>query len=253
MSEPWQALALSPAEAALLAAIIFVAGLVRGFSGFALSALVMAAAATVVPPVSLIPVLWFQEMAASLMMARGGWREANRTVALLLVLGNWIGWPVGLMLTTSLPLAQSTLVALFLILVLALLQLGKLRIPGLASRAGTMVSGFFAGIAAGLAHVGGLVVALYVLAQDNSARQMRGTLVVYLFVASFGALIYLLWFGVMTQAAAIRGLAFVPVTLLSVWLGTKLFNPRWEPFYRPFCLGLLIFLAGVGLLRMALT
>ena len=87
----------------LLGVICFAAGLVRGFAGFALSALVMASAATIISPISLIPVLWFLEMAASLQMAGGGWRDANRTIAILLVVGNFIGWPIGLSLTTSLP------------------------------------------------------------------------------------------------------------------------------------------------------
>jgi uncharacterized membrane protein YfcA len=167
----------------LLGVICFAAGLVRGFAGFALSALVMASAATIISPISLIPVLWFLEMAASLQMAGGGWRDANRTIAILLVVGNFIGWPIGLSLTTSLPTDTSTLIALCIILALAALQLARLRIPGLATRPGTLISGIVAGIAAGVAHVGGMVVALYVLSQNQPAKMMRGTLVVYLFLS----------------------------------------------------------------------
>ncbi len=253
MADLWASFALSPTEAALLSLIVFVAGVVRGFAGFALSALVMASAATIIPPIQLIPILWFLEMAASLQMARGGWKDANRTVALLLVLGNFIGWPIGLSLTTSLPVATSSLIALVMILVLAGLQLARLRIPGLETRTGTIVSGFMAGIAAGIAHVGGMVVALYVLSQNSAARTMRGTLVIYLFVGSFGSLLYLLYFGVMTQVSLWQGLVFSPLTLLGVWVGTKFFSPKWEPYYRPFCLGLLIFLAALGLIRMMLS
>ncbi|MEM9579742.1 MAG: sulfite exporter TauE/SafE family protein [Pseudomonadota bacterium] len=245
-------LGLSPFEMALLGGICFAAGLVRGFSGFALSALVMASAATLIAPIELIPILWFLEMSASLQMARGGFQDANRTIAILLVVGNFVGWPIGLSLTTSLPGDTSSLIALIIILALAALQLGKLRIPGLASRTGTLVSGVVAGLAAGIAHVGGMVVALYVLSQNQPARTMRGTLVVYLFLASFGSLFYLFYFGVMTQQAAVRALVLIPITMLGVWAGTKFFNPKWERYYRPFCLSLLMFLASVGLLRLGL-
>lgn len=243
---------LTGGEMVLLGTICFAAGMVRGFSGFALSALVMASAATIISPVELIPVLWFLEMSASLQMVKGGFQDANRTIAVLLVIGNFIGWPLGLSLTTSLAQDTSSLVALILILSLAALQLGKLRIPGLSSRPGTLMSGIVAGAAAGIAHVGGMVVALYVLSQNQPARTMRGTLVLYLFLASIGSLFYLLAFGVMTQDAVQRGAVLIPITMLGVWAGTKFFNPKWEKYYRPFCLSLLMFLASVGLIRLAL-
>ena len=227
--------------------------MVRGFSGFALSALVMASAASFMSPVILIPILWFQEMAASLMMAKSGWRDADRKTALLLVLGNWMGWPFGLYLTTTLPDGQSKAVALCLIIALAFMQLSKLRIPGLATTPGTLITGMVAGFVAGIAHVGGMVVALYVLAQNTAARSMRGTLVLFLFVGSFGALLIQLLYGVMTWQAMVRGFTLVPVTLVGVWLGMTLFNPRWEPYYKPFCLGLLIALAAFGLVRLSMV
>ncbi len=235
-----------------LGVICFAAGVVRGFAGFALSALVMASAATIISPVSLIPVLWFLEIAASLQMAQGGWRDANRMIAILLVLGNVIGWPIGLSLTTTLPVETSTLIALLIILALAALQLLRLRIPGLATRPGTLISGIVAGIASGVAHVGGMVVALYVLSQNQPAKMMRGTLVIYLFLGSFGSFLYLIYFDVMTAQAAWRGVFFAPISMLGVFVGTKFFSPKWEPYYRPFCLGLLMFLASLGLIRLAL-
>ena len=136
MLDLWAALSLSPPELALLVGIVFVAGVVRGFSGFALSALVMASAASFMPPVLLIPILWFQEMGASLLMARGGWRDADRRRTALLVIGNWIGWPLGLWLTVTLPVETSKLIALSVILLLAALQLLKVNIPALAHRSG---------------------------------------------------------------------------------------------------------------------
>lgn len=249
MADLWTALPTTQTQTLLLLLIVFVAGLVRGFSGFALSALVMASAASFIAPVLLIPILWFQEMAASLLMARGGWRDADRMRAGLLVLGNWIGWPLGLWLTVTLPVATSSRIALVIILALAVLQLLKVNIPALASRTGAILTGVVAGIAAGVAHVGGMVVALYVLSQGNTARSMRGTLVLYLFVGSLGSLIYLISFGVMTVAAILGALILIPFTLLGVWLGTKLFVPKWEAYYKPFCLCLLIGLAAVSLLR----
>ena len=246
-------LGLSFGDIVLVGAICFVAGVVRGFSGFALSALVMAAATWRLPPIELIPMLWFLELGSSLMLARGSVRDADIRLAFILVTGTWVGLPVGLSLTTTLPVETSRNVVLLLILGLAALQLARIRIPAMATQPGTVAAGFLAGIATGLGNIGGMVVALYVLARGDAARAMRGTMVIILFAGSLGGFIYLQLFGVMTEQSALRGALFVLPTLLGVWIGSRLFNPAMERFYKPVCLMLLIGLASVGLIRMGVA
>ncbi|MCH2067773.1 sulfite exporter TauE/SafE family protein [Shimia sp.] len=243
------ALALPTDHFVWLILICFVAGMVRGFSGFALSAVVMAIAVMFLAPITLIPILWFQEMTASLLMVRGGMKDANRRVVTGLVLGSAFGLPIGLSLTQSLPVDTSKLVALSVIVVLAATQLAKLRLPVLATRPGLWGSGILAGIVTGLAGVGGMVVALYVLASNAPAREMRASLVMFLFASSVISLATLTYFGVMNTESALRGLALAPASALGVIAGKSLFRPAWEPYYKPFCLCLLIGLATLGILR----
>ena len=242
-------LGLTQTEILWLTGITFAAGLVRGFSGFALSALVMASAVLILPPVELIPMLWWLEMAASLMMLKGGWADADRKTAIGLVIGSTLGWPIGLYLTTTLPVETSRLIALCVIVALALTQLAKIRLAFLATRPGLYGTGLIAGIVSGLAHVGGMVVALYVLASDAPARQMRGSLVLFLFLGAITSMVTLLAFGVMDFSGVTRGLVFAIPTLIGVGLGQRLFTERLSAYYRPFCLTLLVGLAGTSLLR----
>ncbi|SMP02723.1 sulfite exporter TauE/SafE family protein [Shimia sagamensis] len=243
------ALALPTDHFIWLTLICFVAGVVRGFSGFALSAVVMAIAVMFLAPITLIPILWFQEMTASLLMVRGGMKEANRRVVTGLVLGSAFGLPMGLSLTQELPVDTSKLVALSVIVVLAATQLAKLRLPILATRPGLWGSGILAGIVTGLAGVGGMVVALYVLASNAPAREMRASLVMFLFASSVISLATLTYFGVMNTQSALRGLALAPASAIGVIAGKAFFRPNWEPYYKPFCLCLLIGLATLGILR----
>lgn len=247
------ALGLSFGDILLVGAICFGAGMVRGFSGFALSALVMAAATWRLPPIELIPMLWFLELGSSLMLARGSVRDADIRLALILVTGTWVGLPVGLSLTTTLPVETSRNVVLLLILGLAALQLARIRIPAMATRPGTVAAGFLAGIATGLGNIGGMVVALYVLARGDAARAMRGTMVIILFAGSLGGFVYLQLFDVMTTQSALRGALFILPALIGVWVGSRLFIPSMERFYKPACLALLIGLAAVGLIRMGVN
>lgn len=237
----------------LLLVITTVAGVVRGFSGFALSAIVMASAATFLPPVHLIPICFWLELCASVLMARGGWQEADRRTVMGLVIGSAVGTPIGLLLTTNIPVETSKLIVLTLVIVLAVTQLAKVRIAFLATKAGLYVAGLFAGIATGLASVGGMVVALYVLSQDAPARKMRAALVLFLFISSATSMIYLIYFEVMTMTAVKRAAVFALPCVLGVIAGQRLFTPRFEPYYRPFCLTLLTGLAMAGLIRTSMT
>ncbi len=244
--------ALDGTTFAIFCCICFAAGLVRGFAGFALSAVVMATAVLLLPPVALIPVCWWLELAASVLMVRGGWAEADHAVVIGLVIGSTVGMPIGLALTTTLPVDTSKLIALFVIIALATTQLAKIRLVFLATKPGLYLSGLVAGIVTGLASVGGMVVALYVLSQDAPARKMRAALVMFLFISALTSLLTLLWFGVMDRLAVLRGLALIAPTIAGVLIGQRLFTVRLEPHYRPFCLALLIGLAGLSVIRTAL-
>lgn len=240
---------LTGTEFAALAAIVTLAGVVRGFSGFALSALVMAAGVMILPPIELIPICWCLEMVASALMARSGWQEADRGVVLGLVLGSAVGVPVGLALVTSMSDATAKLIVLALVILLAALQLAKVRFAFLATKPGLYLSGLTAGVATGLAAVGGMVVALYVLSQDAPAAKMRAALVLFLFISLGTSIIYYLIAGVMDGQAAARGAALAAFAGGGVIIGQRFFTERFAPYYRPFCLTLLMSLAALGLVR----
>lgn len=240
---------LTGQEFITLTAIVIVAGIVRGFSGFALSAVVMSSAVMILPPVQLIPICLWLEVMASVLMARKGWQEADRGIVLGLVIGSTIGLPFGLVMTTSVSPETSKLIVLLLIITLALTQLAKIRLPFLATKPGLYGSGFAAGAANGLASVGGMVIAIYVLSQDAVAAKMRAALVLFLFLSSITSMIVLLWFGVMNTTATARGLSLALPTTLGVMIGQWLFIPRFAAYYRPLCLSLLCALAGAALAR----
>lgn len=226
-----------------------VAGLVRGFAGFGLSAVMFASVVTLLPPIELIPVTYILEGMASVVMFRGGMRDADMGVVWGLTIFSAIGVPLGLFATTTVDPDTSKLVALILVLILTLLQLFQIRAAFLSTKPGLYSTGLASGIATGLASIGGMVVALYVLSQKTAATQMRASLVMYLFLTMFTSIIYLLLYEVMTMQAVWRGLCFGPIMLVGVFLGKVLFRPSLIQFYKTFCLLLLITLCVVGLSR----
>ncbi|MEO0487772.1 MAG: sulfite exporter TauE/SafE family protein [Pseudomonadota bacterium] len=240
---------LGPAELTALAGIAFIAGVIRGFTGFALSAVAMTAAVFYLPPVEIIPMLWWLEITASVLMIRSGWTEADKRIGFGLAAGSVIGLPLGLWLTLSIPQDVSKIAALVLISALAATQLARLRLPFLATRVGLGASGLTAGITTGLSGAGGMVVALYTLALDKPGRVIRASLILYLTVSLCVSFFTHLIIGTMDATAIWRGLVLAVPTAAGVVLGKWMFIPRYEPYYKPICLVLLIALALAGLAR----
>jgi len=234
----------------LSAGVIFAAGLVRGFAGFALSAVVMASLVALFPPIDLIPICFILEGASSIAMFRGGAKQADMQVVWGLVVSSAIGVPIGLFATTTLDPELSKLVALAVILILTSLQLLRVSPRFIKTKSGLYMSGLTAGIVTGLASVGGLVVALYVLASKSDPRTMRASLVMFLALGMFTTVFYHLAFGILDKQAFIRGAVFTPIVLSGVFIGSSLFRPSLAGFYKTFCLVLLITLSLVGIARL---
>ena len=242
-------LALDNSDLVILILICFFAGLIRGFSGFGLSAFVMSLALTIIPPIELIPVCWWMEFFASVFMIKNGWKDSDKKISIILWLGAIFGLPIGIFLTTILDFQTSKIIALVLILILALILLKNFKIQFLSTTAGTGFSGVCAGVATGLASIGGMIVATYVLASQNSARRMRASLVLYILLNSITTFIFLIIFDVMDQKAFMRGVLLAFPSSIGVVLGSILFMQKLEKYYRPFSLGLLISFSLVGLIR----
>ena len=124
----------------------FLAGLVRGFSGFALSAIGMACLVVFMAPVELIPICFVLEGVAGIAMLRGGLKDADMTVVWVLVIGSALGTPIGLYLTKTIDPDISKTTALLVILALTVLQLFKVSPSFVGSRKGLYGTGLFAGV-----------------------------------------------------------------------------------------------------------
>jgi len=237
---------------AIAISAVFLAGCVRGFAGFGLSAVAMACLVLILPPIELIPTLYVLEGAASVFMVKGGIRDADMKHVWPLVIGSFLGLPFGLWVTTSVPSDVSKMIAVLLILTLTLLQFSRSMPPALATTAGRYATGLFAGVVSGLAGVGGMVVALYVLASRKPAPQMRAALTMFLTIGMFTSLAYMVMYHMMTQETLLRGVILSPVAVAGVLLGTWAFNPRLQVYYRRFCLILLTTICALSLTRLML-
>lgn len=233
----------------ITALAVLAAGLVRGFTGFGLSAIMMAAIASVIPPIELIPLCIVLETAAGIAMFRSGLAHADMAVVWRLTIGSAVGVPVGLLATMAIDPDISKIVALLIVLSLTIGQLLRVRPRFFTTQAGLLPCGFVSGIVTGLASVGGMLVALLVLARDTDAKTMRASLVMFLFIGMLITLVYLLFYDLIDRQVLQRSLIYSPIVVLGTFLGTALFRPSFTDLYKTSCLVLLIILCMVGLAK----
>ncbi len=84
-------------------ACVFAAAIVRGYSGFGFSLLAITSLSLMLPPAEIIPPLFMMEVAASLGLLPGIWKDIHWRSLGLLGAGCLIGTPIGVRFLASVP------------------------------------------------------------------------------------------------------------------------------------------------------
>lgn len=216
----------------LLAATIFLAGLVRGFTGFGTALIFVPVAAAVLSPVQAVATTLIVDIPATLPLVPralrdGDWREVAR-----LLPGGLAGLGLGLLLLTRLdPVVFRWIICVTALAMLMALASGW-RYRGALGRVGAATVGGAAGLFGGAAGAAGPPVILFYMGGVRGPAAIRANIL--MFLTSFGV--------IYVSVLAARGLigAF-PVALgatlvlpyaLGGLIGQAVFDPARERLYR---------------------
>ena len=229
-----------------MAAVIFIAAFIRGYSGFGYSAIVIAGSAVVTSPLHFVAVVMFMEFAMSVQSWKGAGRAIDWRRVLLLLGGAAVGLPVGLWALTA--VSEDTARAAisgYVLLMCGVLLLGW-RLTREVRGAGNVVAGLVSGLA-NAPGMGGLPVAAFFAAQPMPASVFRATLIAYFpLLDIYSAPLY--WYaGMIGRDTLIAGLWALPLTVIGNWLGGRHFFGSDPQEFRRFAILLLGALAALGL------
>ena len=217
----WFDLTLSSFELAYVFGIVLLAGVVRGLAGFGFSALCFFALAPVLSAQIIVPLMFVLEMLASLHLLPKVWRNIPWLWVTILFMGVIIGTPLG---------------------VFALQYWQPEMVRGLAG-GGVLIAGFLNG----LASIGGLVVAVYLLSSNMSMTAMRAGLILFFFFTDAYGLSWLQGQGLVSSSLPSLLLIMVPAMLVGNQMGASLFNHLDLMLIRKLTLALLSLLATIAL------
>ena len=231
----------------ILAACAFVAGLVRGFSGFGLSAVLVASAAFVISPKLIIPTAQTMEVIASIALIPSVWRDVNWKWLTPMAVAYALSIPAGVAALAHLPeqaLRVGGCVILF-IASLCLLLNARPKLPdGLPLRFGTgLVAGFFAGATS----LGGMIASVMLFAVALPAKNLRATLIVLFFGSVLYSLSWGAWYGVVSGGTFIRAAWLAVPMLAGIAVGSHGFKHVSEAGFRKAVLAVLAALSIAGI------
>ncbi len=241
---------LSSGQGLYLAAALFAAAMIRGFSGFGFSAIFIILAALITNPLPLIPVVFSCEIAMTAFQARDIRPHVDWRRALALLGGAAVATVPAISLMARLGEDEARLAISCLILGLSLVLLSGWQLARPVGRNGNLGVGALAGIA-NSAGVGGLPVAAFLTAQPVSPAVFRATMIVFLTGIDLMALPVMAANGLVGPQTLTGILLAFPVLALGIWAGSRGFAAVSQVHFRRAVVLLLTLLALFNIARLA--
>ena len=233
--------------------IVFLAAIVRGYSGFGFSLLAVTGLSLLYAPADIIPAIFLLEIAASLHLLPSIWKDIHWRSLLPLMAGVLIGLPIGVAALARLPQAPMTLALACFVLVATLLLWRGFTLKSMPNLWTTVAIGAAAGAANGAFGIAGPPVILFYFASPAGHLAGRASLVFFFLMTDISGFGFLALDKLVTYNSALRALVFLPALLGGVWLGSHSFKGADPERFRRIVLLVLALLAVVTAVKAGLA
>lgn len=222
---------------------IFGAAVVRGYSGFGFSLLAVTSLSLLMPPAQIVPSVFIMEVAASLHLLPGVWRDIHWRALLWLVGGCLVGTPFGVYALAHVPPAPMTLALALVVLAAATLLARGRAATSLPGPAVTFATGTASGLLNGGFGIGGPPVILFFFSSSAGVAAGRASMIGFFLLTDVVALAWQGWSGLIDAATLWRALLLLPALTCGIWLGNRGFMKADPVDFRRWVLRLLMLLA----------
>lgn len=250
MAEIWAGIAplLGGWEITVAVIATVIAGLMRGYSGFGTAILLAPVYSTLWGPRIGVPVMLVMELFVSAYLLPRSIALANRRVIFSLGGAAILATPFGayiLFVADGGTLRRA--IGLF-VLVFGLLLMSPWRYHGKRPLSLNLLIGTVSGLLKGATGMSGPPVILYLLSGPEAAAQHRANLILYFGLLGIAAVIPPLWGGLIGAPVLLLVALMLPVLLLCVPVGARLFHVIPVRWYRRLALVVLVGAGGFALL-----
>jgi uncharacterized membrane protein YfcA len=233
----------------MLMVLAFVAGVVRGYSGFGFAMILTLGLLPTLAPKLVIPVVLLLDLIGSISLWPRALKTFHREIGVRLIIGMWLALPLGVLALARLPEQWTAPVAAGLCLLGGVLSLIKTAAPSPAKTPATywaMPAGVASGLATAMASAGGPPLIVYLLRSGLPALQVRGTAIGFFAISSASSLALLAALNVLSPAHLELVATLLMPSLAGGVLGQWLFRRKPMPLQRVIG-GLLVLMAAATL------
>jgi uncharacterized membrane protein YfcA len=234
---------LSLVEICFIIFTVFIASIIRGFNGFGFSATCISGFSFILPAIEIVPIILILEVIISIFMIPYIWNKIDWNFVLKLLTGIAIGSPIGLYLLKYLSPDTTHLSVCLLVVFFSFLLMKGYENKKINNNYAKFITGIISGTLNGLTTLGGMPVALFLLATSIQPAVIRGSLAALFFLTDIIAFVLSFVAGIVDMTTIYRTLPLIIILPIGVYIGDKFFIKSKEKTYRKVVFYFLIFIS----------
>lgn len=232
--------------------MVFVAGLMRGFTGFGFSLAAVPLLSLLMPPAQAVPIILLLQLCVSLLGLRDALRFCHWRSVMLLGVGATIASPIGVWGLAMLPPASVRLVIALIVVAGATVLARGGRMAVAPTGWLVLPFGFASGLFNGLAGIPGPPIIAFYLGSPVLSSVARASMIVFFLATSILGLVPLAWFGLLDRGSVVGAAFGLPAVLFGSWFGAFLYGRSADHHYRRVALIFLFVMATLSAWRAAM-
>lgn len=229
---------------ALFAALL--AGVVTGLTGFGIAMISTPMLLFVYEPRTVVVLTFFFSIFISAAVVWDSWHEAQRRLALTLLIPALFGIVVGTVILDAIDPVYIRLAVGAIVIFSALLLVRDFKLPGANTGWGLLAAGSASGALSTSTGLAGPPIVLLLASRGLPKHEFRGTSALYFLPMSIAGLALLAVRGLVEAPEIPLGLALVPAAIAGKAIGTVLLKHVSENAFRAVTLGLVILTGTLG-------
>jgi uncharacterized protein len=233
--------------------VVFLAAIVRGYSGFGFSLLTITALSLIYPPAEIVPSIFMLELAASANLLPSIWKDVHWKSLAPLTLGCLIATPIGVWALAHVAPAPMQLALSIFVLIATYLMWQGFALKTMPGPLASTAAGAASGLANGAFGIGGPPVILFYFASPAGNIAGRASLTAFFLATDVIGLANQSVHGLITSETAYRAALYLPALIAGVWLGARSFKNADPEMFRKYVLIILAILAVITLIKSLIT
>ena len=239
------ALALDPGALIFCVVAVFAGAYLKGYTGFGASMLWVTSLSLVLPPLQVVPMVLMFEVATSIVLLPGIWKDVRWGSISALLIGTWAATPLGIHALASLPATPIRLGLAVVVFVAAVLILRGFALKREPRTPATVGVGLMAGVLNGSMGIVGPPVILFYFSSPIGVVAGRASIIAYFIGTDTVGTAMFAAQDLIDGSVYWRTAAFLPLLVLGVAIGHRGFLKTDPETFKRLALFVLMALAAL--------